>query len=414
MVGRLFPSTSTMFRTRKARGPHSSTEPKLTPPDYDIVHQSATTLVPEVYHPQLWQDAAEQAARAQVKVGSHDVDTVNDTGLPDRNLDEFAALQDAALKQSEVALKSLHHDMEAESAARTEIAQAEVAELEGERDRCQNQLNEVEERLLEKVGREGLAKARTQKGWNAWPRWAVLGLFIAAELAFDYNGLTALKAESFITFLIAVLLVGGALLPAHEAGKMHALDRHGKAVALDVVTVVFGFAAALLLAVTRTMLLNSNAGPMESIARALGNGAAATSDSGSALDIVAPITLFTLSFLLPIIVVVLTAVTYEPLVNEALSLRGLLNALDKRIPTAREQAVLMRERHEALRGKPDHYEEEIAAKRDALAAAVAEMARTYDRTLLEEIGSPDATSSIADVYHQREPGKLNPGTLRAV
>ena len=195
---------------------------------------------------------------------------------------------------------------------------------------------------------------------------------------------------------------------------MHALGRHGKGAVLDVATVIFGFAAALLLAVTRTMLLHSNAGPMESIARVFGNGAAATSDSGSALDIVAPITLFTLSFLLPIIVVVLTAVTYEPLVNEALSLRGLLNALDKRIPTAREQAVLMRERHEALRGKPDHYEEEIAAKRDALAAAVAEMARTYDRTLLEEIGSPDATSSIADVYHQREPGKLNPGTLRAV
>ena len=401
----------------KARGPNSSKKTDVLESSQDIVHQSAMSLVPEVLYPEMGINEVEQAAARQVRAGCHDVDTVNDPGLPDRTQDSWVKLHCALLKKRLIKALSIDSDLRANSLAEEDKAQAKVANLEAKEERIVANINETEARVIEKKGRDGLAEARTLSRWRRWRSYAVLLVILFAEIAFDYSALGVLNANEFSTLLIALLLVCVPLMSAHPAGKMHALHRVRRAVVLDVVTILLASSTAALLAYLRSSHLSEeqsqNAATSSQYLYRLFENTGGLSDGGMNLPVVT-IVLFVVSFLVPISFTAVLAAGYEPLYDELLKYRGQLKKLHKSLEVAREKEVSIRRRCESLLAKEDLYELETAADIDAVQPCAEERSRRYDIALLEDMGAPDATSAVADTYRDQDPQIITPSPLRAV
>ena len=401
----------------KARGPNSSKKTDVLESSQDIVHQSAMSLVPEVLYPEMGINEVEQAAARQVRAGCHDVDTVNDPGLPDRTQDSWVKLHCALLKKRLIKALSIDSDLRANSLAEEDKAQAKVANLEAKEERTVANINETEARVIEKKGRDGLAEARTLSRWRRWRSYAVLLVILFAEIAFDYSALGVLNADMFSTLLIALLLACIPLMSAHTAGEMHALHRVRMAVILDVVTILLASSTAALLAYLRSSHLSEeqsqNAATSSQYLYRLFENTGGLSDGGMNLPVVT-IVLFVVSFLLPISFTAVLAAGYEPLYDELLKYRGQLKKIHKSLEAAREKEVSIRRRCESLLAKEDLYELETAADIDALQPCAEERSRRYDIALLEDMGAPDATSAVADTYRDQDPQIITPSPLRAV
>ena len=401
----------------KARGPNSSKKTDVLESSQDIVHQSAMSLVPEVLYPEMGINEVEQAAARQVRAGCHDVDTVNDPGLPDRTQDSWVKLHCALLKKRPIKALSIDSDLRANSLAEEDKAQAKVANLEAKEERIVANINETEARVIEKKGRDGLAEARTLSRWRRWRSYAVLLVILFAEIAFDYSALGVLNADMFSTLLIALLLACIPLMSAHTAGEMHALHRVRMAVILDVVTILLASSTAALLAYLRSSHLSEeqsqNAATSSQYLYRLFENTGGLSDGGMNLPVVT-IVLFVVSFLLPISFTAVLAAGYEPLYDELLKYRGQLKKIHKSLEAAREKEVSIRRRCESLLAKEDLYELETAADIDAVQPCAQERSRRYDIALLEDMGAPDATSAVADTYRDQDPQIITPSPLRAV
>lgn len=401
----------------KARGPNSSKKTDVLESSQDIVHQSAMSLVPEVLYPEMGINEVEQAAARQVRAGCHDVDTVNDPGLPDRTQDSWVKLHCALLKKRLIKALSIDSDLRANSLAEEDKAQAKVANLEAKEERIVANINETEARVIEKKGRDGLAEARTLSRWRRWRSYAVLLVILFAEIAFDYSALGVLNADMFSTLLIALLLACIPLMSAHTAGEMHALHRVRMAVILDVVTILLASSTAALLAYLRSSHLSEeqsqNAATSSQYLYRLFENTGGLSDGGMNLPVVT-IVLFVVSFLLPISFTAVLAAGYEPLYDELLKYRGQLKKIHKSLEAAREKEVSTRRRCESLLAKEDLYELETAADIDAVQPCAEERSRRYDIALLEDMGAPDATSAVADTYRDQDPQIITPSPLRAV
>ena len=401
----------------KARGPNSSKKTDVLESSQDIVHQSAMSLVPEVLYPEMGINEVEQAAARQVRAGCHDVDTVNDPGLPDRTQDSWVKLHCALLKKRLIKALSIDSDLRANSLAEEDKAQAKVANLEAKEERIVANINETEARVIEKKGRDGLAEARTLSRWRRWRSYAVLVVILFAEIAFDYSALGVLNADMFSTLLIALLLACIPLMSAHTAGEMHALHRVRMAVILDVVTILLASSTAALLAYLRSSHLSEeqsqNAATSSQYLYRLFENTGGLSDGGMNLPVVT-IVLFVVSFLLPISFTAVLAAGYEPLYDELLKYRGQLKKIHKSLEAAREKEVSIRRRCESLLAKEDLYELETAADIDAVQPCAEERSRRYDIALLEDMGAPDATSAVADTYRDQDPQIITPSPLRAV
>lgn len=401
----------------KARGPNSSKKTDVLESSQDIVHQSAMSLVPEVLYPEMGINEVEQAAARQVRAGCHDVDTVNDPGLPDRTQDSWVKLHCALLKKRLIKALSIDSDLRANSLAEEDKAQAKVASLEAKEERIVANINETEARVIEKKGRDGLAEARTLSRWRRWRSYAVLLVILFAEIAFDYSALGVLNADMFSTLLIALLLACIPLMSAHTAGEMHALHRVRMAVILDVVTILLASSTAALLAYLRSSHLSEeqsqNAATSSQYLYRLFENTGGLSDGGMNLPVVT-IVLFVVSFLLPISFTAVLAAGYEPLYDELLKYRGQLKKIHKSLEAAREKEVSIRRRCESLLAKEDLYELETAADIDAVQPCAEERSRRYDIALLEDMGAPDATSAVADTYRDQDPQIITPSPLRAV
>ena len=401
----------------KARGPNSSKKTDVLESSQDIVHQSAMSLVPEVLYPEMGMNEIEQAAARQVRAGCHDVDTVNDPGLPDRAQDSWVKLHYALLPKRHIKALSIDLDLRANSLAEGDKAQAKVADLEAKEERIVTNINETEARVIEKKGRDGLAEARTLSRWRRWRSYAVLLVILFAEIAFDYSALGVLNANEFSTLLIALLLVCVPLMSAHPAGKMHALHRVRRAVVLDVVTILLASSTAALLAYLRSSHLSEeqsqNAATSSQYLYRLFENTGGLSDGGMNLPVVT-IVLFVVSFLVPISFTAVLAAGYEPLYDELLKHRGQLKKLHKSLEVAREKEVSIRRRCESLLAKEDLYELETAADIDAVQPCAEERSRRYDIALLEDMGAPDATSAVADTYRDQGHEGITPSPLRVV
>ena len=401
----------------KARGPNSSKKTDVLESSQDIVHQSAMSLVPEVLYPEMGMNEIEQAAARQVRAGCHDVDTVNDPGLPDRAQDSWVKLHYALLPKRHIKAPSIDLDLRANSLAEGDKAQAKVADLEAKEERIVTNINETEARVIEKKGRDGLAEARTLSRWRRWRSYAVLLVILFAEIAFDYSALGVLNANEFSTLLIALLLVCVPLMSAHPAGKMHALHRVRRAVVLDVVTILLASSTAALLAYLRSSHLSEeqsqNAATSSQYLYRLFENTGGLSDGGMNLPVVT-IVLFVVSFLVPISFTAVLAAGYEPLYDELLKYRGQLKKLHKSLEVAREKEVSIRRRCESLLAKEDLYELETAADIDAVQPCAEERSRRYDIALLEDMGAPDATSAVADTYRDQGHEGISPSPLRVV
>lgn len=401
----------------KARGPNSSKKTDVLESSQDIVHQSAMSLVPEVLYPEMGMNEIEQAAARQVRAGCHDVDTVNDPGLPDRAQDSWVKLHYALLPKRLIKALSIDLDLRANSLAEGDKAQARVAALGAKEERIVANINETEARVIEKKGRDGLAEARTLSRWRRWWSYAVLLVILFAELAFDYSALGVLNADEFPTLLIALLLVCVPLMSAHTAGKMHALHRVRMAVFLDVVTILLASSTAALLAYLRSSHLSEeqsqNAATSSQSLYRLFENTGGLSDGGMNLPVVT-IVLFVVSFLVPISFTAVLAAGYEPLYDELLKYRGQLKKIHKSLEAAREKEVSIRRRCESLLAKEDLYELETAADIDAVQPCAEERSRRYDIALLEDMGAPDATSAVADTYRDQGHEGITPSPLRVV
>lgn len=401
----------------KARGPNSSKKTDVLESSQDIVHQSAMSLVPEVLYPEMGINEVEQAAARQVRAGCHDVDTVNDPGLPDRTQDSWVKLHCALLKKRLIKALSIDSDLRANSLAEEDKAQAKVANLEAKEERTVANINETEARVIEKKGRDGLAEARTLSRWRRWRSYAVLLVILFAEIAFDYSALGVLNADMFSTLLIALLLACIPLMSAHTAGEMHALHRVRMAVILDVVTILLASSTAALLAYLRSSHLSEeqsqNAATSSQYLYRLFENTGGLSDGGMNFPVVT-VVLFVVSFLVPISFTAVLAADYEPLYDELLKYRGQLKKLHKSLEAAREKEVSIRRRCESLLAKEDLYELEMAADIDAVQPCAEERSRRYDIALLEDMGAPDATSAVADTYRDQDPQIITPSPLRAV
>lgn len=401
----------------KARGPNSSKKTDVLESSQDIVHQSAMSLVPEVLYPEMGMNEIEQAAARQVRAGCHDVDTVNDPGLPDRAQDSWVKLHYALLPKRLIKALSIDLDWRANSLAEGDKAQARVAALGAKEERIVANINETEARVIEKKGRDGLAEARTMSRWRRWWSYAVLLVILFAELAFDYSALGVLNADEFPTLLIALLLVCVPLMSAHTAGKMHALHRVRMAVFLDVVTILLASSTAALLAYLRSSHLSEeqsqNAATSSQYLYQLFENTGGLSDGGMNLPVVT-IVLFVVSFLVPISFTAVLAAGYEPLYDELLKYRGQLKKIHKSLEAAREKEVSIRRRCESLLAKEDLYELETAADIDAVQPCAEERSRRYDIALLEDMGAPDATSAVADTYRDQDHEVITPSPLRVV
>ena len=401
----------------KARGPNSSKKTDVLESSQDIVHQSAMSLVPEVLYPEMGINEVEQAAARQVRAGCHDVDTVNDPGLPDRTQDSWVKLHCALLKKRLIKALSIDSDLRANSLAEEDKAQAKVANLEAKEERIVANINETEARVIEKKGRDGLAEARTLSRWRRWRSYAVLLVILFAEIAFDYSALGVLNADMFSTLLIALLLACIPLMSAHTAGEMHALHRVRMAVFLDVVTILLASSTAALLAYLRSSHLSEeqsqNAATSSQYLYRLFENTGGLSDGGMNLPVVT-IVLFVVSFLVPISFTAVLAAGYEPLYDELLKYRGQLKKLHKSLEVAREKEVSIRRRCESLLAKEDLYELETAADIDAVQPCAEERSRRYDIALLEDMGAPDATSAVADTYRDQGHEGITPSPLRVV
>lgn len=401
----------------KARGPNSSKKTDVLESSQDIVHQSAMSLVPEVLYPEMGMNEIEQAAARQVRAGCHDVDTVNDPGLPDRAQDSWVKLHYALLPKRHIKALSIDLDLRANSLAEGDKAQAKVADLEAKEERILTNINETEARVIEKKGRDGLAEARTLSRWRRWRSYAVLLVILFAEIAFDYSALGVLNANEFSTLLIALLLVCVPLMSAHPAGKMHALHRVRRAVVLDVVTILLASSTAALLAYLRSSHLSEeqsqNAATSSQYLYRLFENTGGLSDGGMNLPVVT-IVLFVVSFLVPISFTAVLAAGYEPLYDELLKYRGQLKKLHKSLEVAREKEVSIRRRCESLLAKEDLYELETAADIDVVQPCAEERSRRYDIALLEDMGAPDATSAVADTYRDQGHEGITPSPLRVV
>lgn len=401
----------------KVRGPNSSKKTDVLESSQDIVHQSAMSLVPEVLYPEMGINEVEQAAARQVRAGCHDVDTVNDPGLPDRTQDSWVKLHCALLKKRLIKALSIDSDLRANSLAEEDKAQAKIANLEAKEERTVANINETEARVIEKKGRDGLAEARTLSRWRRWRSYAVLLVILFAEIAFDYSALGVLNADMFSTLLIALLLACIPLMSAHTAGEMHALHRVRMAVILDVVTILLASSTAALLAYLRSSHLSEeqsqNAATSSQYLYRLFENTGGLSDGGMNLPVVT-IVLFVVSFLLPISFTAVLAAGYEPLYDELLKYRGQLKKIHKSLEAAREKEVSIRRRCESLLAKEDLYELETAADIDAVQPCAEERSRRYDIALLEDMGAPDATSAVADTYRDQDPQIITPSPLRAV
>ena len=401
----------------KARGPNSSKKTDVLESSQDIVHQSAMSLVPEVLYPEMGMNEIEQAAARQVRAGCHDVDTVNDPGLPDRAQDSWVKLHYALLPKRLIKALSIDSDLRANSLAEEDKAQAKVANLEAKEERTVANINETEARVIEKKGRDGLAEARTLSRWRRWRSYAVLLVILFAEIAFDYSALGVLNADMFSTLLIALLLACIPLMSAHTAGEMHALHRVRMAVILDVVTILLASSTAALLAYLRSSHLSEeqsqNAATSSQYLYRLFENTGGLSDGGMNLPVVT-IVLFVVSFLVPISFTAVLAAGYEPLYDELLKYRGQLKKLHKSLEVAREKEVSIRRRCESLLAKEDLYELETAADIDAVQPCAEERSRRYDIALLEDMGAPDATSAVADTYRDQDHEVITPSPLRVV
>lgn len=375
------------------------------------------SLVPEVLYPEMGINEVEQAAARQVRAGCHDVDTVNDPGLPDRTQDSWVKLHCALLKKRLIKALSIDSDLRANSLAEEDKAQAKVANLEAKEERIVANINETEARVIEKKGRDGLAEARTLSRWRRWRSYAVLLVILFAEIAFDYSALGVLNADMFSTLLIALLLACIPLMSAHTAGEMHALHRVRMAVILDVVTILLASSTAALLAYLRSSHLSEeqsqNAATSSQYLYRLFENTGGLSDGGMNFPVVT-VVLFVVSFLVPISFTAVLAAGYEPLYDELLKYRGQLKKIHKSLEAAREKEVSIRRRCESLLAKEDLYELEMAADIDAVQPCAEERSRRYDIALLEDMGAPDATSAVADTYRDQDPQIITPSPLRAV
>lgn len=396
----------------KARGPNSSKKTDVLESSQDIVHQSAMSLVPEVLYPEMGINEIEQAAARQVRAGCHDVDTVNDPGLPDRAQDSWVKLHYALLPKRLIKALSIDLDLRANSLAEGDKAQARVAALEAKEKRIIANIGETEARVIEKNGREGLAEARTMSRWQQWGVYVALLVFLAAEIAFDYSALRVLKVPKAFVLLIAFMLTFGPVVAAHEGGKMRALHRTRDAVWLEVLTVVFAGVISVLLAYVRVQALQ-NAQSLKQKVQQVGMLGQLGSHNET-LSTVAEWAFFSVSFLLPIIAARVVAARYEPLYDELLKYRGQLKKLHKSLEAAREKEASIRRRYESLLAKEDLYELETAADIDAVQPCAEERSRRYDIALMEDMGAPDATSAVADTYRDQDPQIITPSPLRAV
>ena len=402
----------------KARGPNSSKKTDVLESSQDIVHQSAMSLVPEVLYPEMGMNEIEQAAARQVRAGCHDVDTVNDPGLPDRAQDSWVKLHNALLPKRLIKALSIDLDWRANSLAEGDKAQAKVADLEAKEERIITNINETEARVIEKKGRDGLAEARTLSRWRRWRSYAVLLVILFAEIAFDYSALGVLNADMFPTLLIALLLACIPLMSAHTAGKMHALHRVRMAVFLDVVTILLASSTAALLAYLRSSHLSEeqsqNAATSSQYLYRLFENTGGLSDGGMNMPVVMTVVLFVVSFLVPISFTAVLAADYEPLYDELLKYRGQLKKLHKSLEAAREKEASICRRCESLLAKEDLYELETAADIDAVQPCAEERSRRYDIALMEDMGAPDATSAVADTYRDQDHEVITPSPLRVV
>ena len=399
----------------KARGPNSSKKTDVLESSQDIVHQSAMSLAPAVLYPEMGMNEIEQAAARQVRAGCHDVDTVNDPGLPDRAQDSWVKLHYALLPKRLIKALSIDSDLRANSLAEGDKAQARVAALEAKEKRIIANIGETEARVIEKKGRDGLAEARTMSRWRRWRSYAVLLVILFAEIAFDYSALSVLNAEMFPTLLIALLLVCVPLMSAHPAGKMHALHRVRRAVVLDVVTILLASSTAAYLRSSHLSEEQSqNAATSSQYLYLLFENAGGLSDGGMNLHVVMTVVLFVVSFLVPISFTAVLAADYEPLYDELLKYRGQLKKLHKSLEAAREKEASICRRCESLLAKEDLYELETAADIDAVQPCAEERSRRYDIALMEDMGAPDATSAVADTYRDQDHEVITPSPLRVV
>ena len=399
----------------KARGPNSSKKTDVLESSQDIVHQSAMSLAPAVLYPEMAINEIEQAAARQVRAGCHDVDTVNDPGLPDRAQDSWVKLHYALLPKRLIKALSIDSDLRANSLAEGDKAQARVAALEAKEKRIIANIGETEARVIEKKGRDGLAEARTMSRWRRWRSYAVLLVILFAEIAFDYSALSVLNAEMFPTLLIALLLVCVPLMSAHPAGKMHALHRVRRAVVLDVVTILLASSTAAFLRSSHLSEEQSqNAATSSQYLYLLFENAGGLSDGGMNLHVVMTVVLFVVSFLVPISFTAVLAADYEPLYDELLKYRGQLKKLHKSLEAAREKEASICRRCESLLAKEDLYELETAADIDAVQPCAEERSRRYDIALMEDMGAPDATSAVADTYRDQDHEVITPSPLRVV
>ena len=401
-----------MHNKWKARGPNSSKKTDVLESSQDIVHQSAMSLVPEVLYPEMGMNEIEQAAARQVRAGCHDVDTVNDPGLPDRAQDSWVKLHYALLPKRLIKALSIDSDLRANSLAEGDKAQARVAALEAKEKRIIANIGETEARVIEKNGREGLAEARTMSRWQQWGVYVALLVFLVAEIAFDYSALRVLKVPKAFVLLIAFMLTFGPVVAAHEGGKMRALHRTRDAVWLEVLTVVFAGVISVLLAYVRVQALQ-NAQSLKQKVQQVGMLGQLGSHNET-LSTVAEWAFFSVSFLLPIIAARVVAARYEPLYDELLKYRGQLKKLHKSLEAAREKEASIRRRCESLLAKEDLYELETAADIDAVQPCAEERSRRYDIALMEDMGAPDATSAVADTYRDQDHEVITPSPLRVV
>ena len=76
-----------------------------------------------------------------MRAGCHDVDTVNDPGLPDRAQDSWVKLQCAQIKKRLIKATSIDSDLCANSLAEGDKAQARVAALGAKEERIVANIN---------------------------------------------------------------------------------------------------------------------------------------------------------------------------------------------------------------------------------------------------------------------------------
>lgn len=385
---------------KKRIGKAPTNTPQQDLPPTIIESSSAFSLVPPTNAPPLDPALslleAEHTARNEVAAGAHDVLTLPEPSLPYRDTESWIGMQTGLARLRELQTEREQRMLLSHCTAEREIASHALNDCETRISSLKQRIDEVEDDVSSTYSRLALSMGRVGHRWGRVGRWTLLLMLIGGDLVFTATAIEGINMSSVEAYAIAATFAAITLAAAHGLS----LTLRFKVIPLAWVIAV---SAALYL-----LIFAAGFGVLRQ--RIILGAGSAVELSGTQIATVIT-TFVAATIMLNMAVFIIEFLGNSPLIHELITVTHRMEQAEQALPALREAFIRADEKVKDADAQlafiTRHYEQLLAT-----VPAVAEsMVRQYDLTLLEAMGSPDATTSLASL---RRPSDEEEIALRAV